>query len=343
MRTVIFMQRQIIVSSLRWNTVLNKMFLTLFNKSDYRNTVLAIFVWALPSLVFAQPNLVIIDESIPHQATFYTSLKEHFADLGETNFVALSANKLTLQNINKTNPSLIINLNKDSARPLLGLNPEQTIIHTLLTTADVNKVMSCKPRCLSEKINHHFLVINQPVERQLALIKLVKPSAKDIGVIYSKESSGQFEALQNVAKKTPSLTINQFLTTAENVRFILNDVAQSSDIILALADSNIYNLTTLPQILLTSYRHRTPVLGFSKGFVKAGAISGVSSTLPQLAQHTAEIIKAFNQRKKRLSTLVAYPKYYTVTSNHRVANSLNLHFENDAELTTQLQSNDVSR
>ena len=182
--------------------------------------------------------------------------------------------------------------------------------------------------------------MDQPPERQLALIKLIKPHTKDIGVIYSEQTTNQIRAIRQSASRT-SFNIKPFLIAPDNLGFKINGMAKSSDILLALADSAIYNTTTLPQILLTSYRYRTPVVGFSKGFVKAGAVAGVVSNLNQLATQLSESLLEFESGQPVVSNGTIYPKYFDVISNRRVANSLDLRFPSDNTLTATIKSRET--
>ena len=174
-----------------------------------------------------------------------------------------------------------------------------------------------------------------PPRRQLNLIRLINPAFKNIGIIVTEQSETHLQALKKVANDS-QLTINEFITSSTNVRYQIADVSKSSDIILAIADTKIYNAASLPQILLTSYRYGTPILGFSKGFIKAGAIAGTVSSLEQLTSHLAESILDFNNPHSLNTNNVIYPKYFDVITNRNVAKSLNLHFSSDNELKQQL-------
>ena len=111
---------------------------------------------------------------------------------------------------------------------------------------------------------------------------------------------------------------------------------------MATADTGIYNTASLSQILLTSYRYKTPIIGFSKGFIKAGALAGSVSNIEQLAQHLAEQILQFKTANDFLFDSIIYPRYFDVLSNRNVAKSLNLHFPDDVVLKAQLMADESS-
>ena len=289
--------------------------------------------------VYASTNILIYDEKSAYQKKFFQLLKSK-TKRSNINFIAISSSNLNKQQINEHTPSLVISLDKAAAQNIVDLKLKMPVLHTLLTHADTNKFLTCQLSCEIKNRNNHFFVLDQPPERQLALIKLIKPRTKDIGVIYSEQTTNQIRAIRQSASRT-SFNIKPFLIAPDNLGFKINGMAKSSDILLALADSAIYNTTTLPQILLTSYRYRTPVVGFSKGFVKAGAVAGVVSNLNQLATQLSESLLEFESGQPVVSNGTIYPKYFDVISNRRVANSLDLRFPSDSTLTATIKSRET--
>ena len=71
----------------------------------------------------------------------------------------------------------------------------------------------------------------------------------------------------------------------------LQQVLPASDFLLALADPTVYNASTVYGLLLTSYRAHVPVIAFSEGLVKAGALVGLFSTARQVGKQGAEIAR----------------------------------------------------
>ncbi|PCH85123.1 MAG: ABC transporter substrate-binding protein [Piscirickettsiaceae bacterium] len=282
-------------------------------------------------------NIVIFNEKSAYQKTFYRHLLTYI-DTTKIEIISIDSSEISTSKVAEKNPSLIINLDKTLTESLINLGVDTPIFHTLITIADSQKLLPCKTPCISRK--NHFFVLDQPPSRTLGLIQLIDPNASNIGVIYSKNSMSLLRSIQKKSINTPQ-HIKGFSSDSTSLGFILNDVAKSSDIILAVADTSIYNASTLPQILLTSYRHRTPVIGFSKSFIKAGAVSGVLSNLQQLAKQLAENILEHHNKRQILSKGIIYPKYFSVMSNRRVASSLNLHFDDDKKLTSVLISREL--
>lgn len=286
-----------------------------------------------PQTSHAKTNLVIYDVQKKYQSSFFKELQNQ-ANNTQTRLLSIPLAGLSKEKIERYKPSLIISLDPLASKKLKNYKIKTPVIHGLLTSIQAKKIMPCLPHCSAVDGKHTFLVLDQPLARQLKLIKLIKPHTSRIGVLYAEHSLSQVEQLKKLAPSF-SLKIEDYLVKPKTLKFQLNDVAQSSDIILAMADTAIYNAATLPQILLTSYRYHTPVIAFSKGFIKAGAVSGVVSNLEQLAQQLIELI-LFNPEHS-----IIYPKYFNVISNRSVAKSLSLYFPDDSNLTATLKTHEA--
>jgi ABC-type uncharacterized transport system substrate-binding protein len=89
-----------------------------------------------------------------------------------------------------------------------------------------------------------------------------------------------------------------------------------------MADPQVFNGNTLPNILLASYRARIPVMAFSPAYVKAGALLSLHSTPSQVGSQAGVVARSALQG----AALPApqYPTDFTVSVNDYVARSLGL-------------------
>lgn len=303
---------------------------------------MSVTLLGMPALSLAQNVVLIYDKDSNYQTTFANLLSKQLAIDPDLSLSRIAASSLSIPTLTKKQPDLIVNLDNSTARTIIASNIQTTTFHTLTTLSHSRNFAPCLPHCTESLAKHRFFVLDQPPTRQLNLIKLINPAFKNIGVIITKQSETHLQPLKNIANGT-QLIINEFMTSSENVRYQIADVSKSSDIILAIADTKIYNAASLPQILLTSYRYGTPILGFSKGFIKAGAIAGTVSSLEQLSRHLAESILHLDNAHSPNTNNVIYPKYFDVISNRNVAKSLNLHFPRDNELKEQLMTYESTR
>ena len=71
----------------------------------------------------------------------------------------------------------------------------------------------------------------------------------------------------------------------------LKQVLEDAEVLLALADAQIYNSNSLQNILLTSFRARVPLVAFSPAYVRAGALMAVHVTPTQLGAQAGVIAR----------------------------------------------------
>jgi ABC-type uncharacterized transport system substrate-binding protein len=102
----------------------------------------------------------------------------------------------------------------------------------------------------------------------------------------------------------------------------LKKILDESDLLLALADPQIYNSSSIQNILLASFRAQVPMLAFSPAYVRAGALMAVYSTPAQIGQQAGLIARGVLQGQPL--GVPQYPLQFEVSVNEHVARSLGL-------------------
>jgi ABC-type uncharacterized transport system substrate-binding protein len=116
----------------------------------------------------------------------------------------------------------------------------------------------------------------------------------------------------------------------------LKKVLADADVLLALADQQVFNPQTIQNILLASFRAQVPMVGFSPAYVRAGALLAIFSTPEQIGRQSAALAKDVLQGKGLPATPL-YPSNFSVMVNDHVARSLGLSLE-PSTLTARLKS-----
>ena len=107
----------------------------------------------------------------------------------------------------------------------------------------------------------------------------------------------------------------------EDINRVLNRVAPA-DVLLAMPDSGVYNTDTIRNILLSTYRHKQGVIGFSADMVKAGALATTYSDIEDIDAQVAEMAYAFAATGELPAP--QFPRYFHTIVNDGVARSLDL-------------------
>jgi ABC-type uncharacterized transport system substrate-binding protein len=91
------------------------------------------------------------------------------------------------------------------------------------------------------------------------------------------------------------------IAESSGVYSALQQLLPASDLLLAVADPIVFNPSTVYGLLLTTYRAQLPVVGFSEGLVKAGALFGLFSTARQVGKQGGEIASRLPLRRSNVA------------------------------------------
>lgn len=177
------------------------------------------------------------------------------------------------------------------------------------------------------------IYLDQPYKRQLDLISAVLPHVRSIGVLYS-ESTKELNILRSLVQTRKLVLHERSSVDAANLYKNLHSILLGSDVLLALPNPEIYNASTIRNILLASYRNKVPLIGFSPAYVKAGALCAVFSTPEQIAKQSLNFVQEY------MSTgwlpAAQSPKEFDVAINEQVAHSLGIDIKSASQLLSEI-------
>ena len=196
------------------------------------------------------------------------------------------------------------------------------------------------PRSGYKKLLHDFpqradslkfsaVFMDQPAYREVHLIAAMLPEKRNVGVLYSaipEEFSKLKDELGEHGFKIHTQVVNAETPLAQGLQAILS----KSEVLLVLPDVEVYNSSTMRNILLTTYRSRVPLIGISAGYVKAGALSALISTPTQIARQVVALTLNFSDTFALPDA--QYPQEFEVMVNEQVVHSLGLQVKSAAEL-----------
>lgn len=183
--------------------------------------------------------------------------------------------------------------------------------------------------------------IDQPVTRQLALIRAALPDWNRIAIVHGAQSAGFVKAV-NGAAPSQGLTVRSAEVSDDQTLYsALQSVLSRPAILLAVPDPKVFNNFTIQNVLLTAYRHRAPVVGFSPAYVRAGAVMAVYSTPEQMGRQAAEQAALAVQGMPLPEA--GYPTQFSVSVNPHVARSLSIDLPDAATLEAKIRRMEASR
>ena len=288
-------------------------------------------------------NIVIL---VSGQGSSYTELLESLqTEIRKTPNIRISTAtwgttgwESSLNNIIYGSTQLLIAVGSNATRVALESTDTRIPVLCILLPKSTYEAMLVTAKINSSQRRISAIYLDQPLSRQLDLIKQALPKNNRLGVVLGPESSRDTDRLQILAEAR-GLTLTLERAQRDSALYpALQRALADTDVFLAVPDPYVINPETAQNVLLTSFRQRVPVIGFSAAYVRAGALAAVFSSPAQIGTEAGEIARQV-YRGQPLGA-AKYPKYFSVAINRQVANSLNLVLEEEATLREKLQKQD---
>lgn len=221
------------------------------------------------------------------------------------------------------------------AATAVAVSDAPSVLNVLVTKASQTKLL----RDFTGRAGSHTfsaIYLDQPIHRQARLIAAILPGKRNVGLLYSTpptELAQLRRALNDHGLKLHEQAVDPALPLSDALQEIL---LGRSEVLLALPDAAVYNDSTIRNILMATFRRGIPLIGFSSGYVKAGALCAVLSTPAQIATQAAALIRQFGDT--RALPAPQYPHEFEVMVNERLARSLDLHIKGASALHDEIGS-----
>jgi len=212
---------------------------------------------------------------------------------------------------------------------------QKQVLMSMLPEASYQK-LSASGSLACDPSHCRVIYLDQPVDRQLKLIKAALPDARMITVIGSAHSSKLREQIMARAPKFGFQTKNIFAGNETELLNALQDELAGTDVLMAIPDPIIYNSTTARAILLSTFNQRIPLYAYSRSFIRAGATFGIYSNPEEIARQVADLLCCIGNIKARN----LYPKYFTIDINQHTTEALGISIQNAASLKQALTEDD---
>lgn len=225
---------------------------------------------------------------------------------------------------------LVITIGSDASQRIADLQTGGQVLHLLIpSTATIHPDRN--------REQHSAIYIDQPWERQLNLIELALPGTRHVAMLLGPTSREQRAVLERTLETRQWHHHIGLIPESGSYLDPLRRVLEQAEVLLAVPDQRVFNRQNLQGILLTSYRREVPMIGFSPGYVRAGALVAVYSTPEQIAHQAVEWILPMLDDPERPLPEAQFPTYFSVAVNHQVARSLGLRVPEEETLLKELR------
>lgn len=183
------------------------------------------------------------------------------------------------------------------------------------------------------------VVLDQPADRIIQLAKLINPQARKLGTVVNGSAPNRLAEFERIAERQGLTLTATRLFEDSNPIADLKQIFANSDVFLVIPDKADFNSKIAKWVLFLSYRHRVPVIGYSKKYTDAGALISIFSTPWQVGRDTGERLLHYVSLHSKSTPLVRlqYPRHFSLSINDKVAESLNLNIDNEAQLKERMR------
>ncbi len=127
------------------------------------------------------------------------------------------------------------------------------------------------------------------LEQQIALAKAIIPTPQRIGILVHKDAESESLTRLSAQDTTGQIQILRSSGQATLMRDLAS-LLEQSDVLIAIPDARLYGPQNFRHVLLSAYRQRKPVIGFSGAGVRAGCLVAPYISGPDLARITLDRI-----------------------------------------------------
>jgi ABC-type uncharacterized transport system substrate-binding protein len=218
-------------------------------------------------------------------------------------------------------PRLFITLGSQATAALLEEKVGAPVLAALIPRQSFERILRQSGRKVSSQLTAIYL--DQPLTRQLALIRSALPHAKRVGVLWGPESKASAQQLRALADSS-GLQLIEAELKADGTGFPdLRHLLTASDVFLALADPAVFNSNSIQNLLLSTFRADVPMIGFSPSYVRAGAWLSLHVTPNQVGLQLALLVQEV-LKGGALPDHALESDDFEVSVNEHVGRSLNL-------------------
>lgn len=270
------------------------------------------------------------------QDTFVETLGSRLKAGGKHRFRVWTLSDLPPAGMDTAGADIVVAVGAAACR-FAAKNAETPLLATLISRQEATEL---KDNAINRQIG--VIVLDQPLRRTLRLTRLIAPKASHVTALFGSASGPDEAAFQSIATQIGLSPATARIRDESQIGPTLDRLLETNDVLVALPDSQVFNRDTAMSILLTSYRYRRPVIGFSEAYVRAGAVAAAFSTPADIATQAAEWLNELTDFSQ-LAGQTRAPRHFRITVNARVAESLGLDPQDPLALAQAIRSEEARR
>ncbi|MEC5384150.1 ABC transporter substrate binding protein [Uliginosibacterium sp. H3] len=226
---------------------------------------------------------------------------------------------------------LVVGVGGKAMEVLASKDFKAPLLLTLIPRSSYEKL----PAARREDHKTTGLFIDQPPARYIDLVRAALPDTERIGMLAGRDSRDNVARLAQISRDRKLRPGVEYVSTEGEIYPAIQRLFPDGGVLLATPDTSIFNTQTIPNIILSAYRFRVPVVGFSQGSVKSGALIALFSTPVHLGTQSGEIASKLLGGAPLPAP--QFPRLFSVGINAVVARSLGIELESETVIRDRLE------
>jgi len=284
---------------------------------DFLMTLLILIVISLSTLKSYAAVSVVLSE---HSQTYLNVVSA----MEQTSHHPVQVYSLSDQTQSLASSQLFIAIGARACQSVLAaIQSHQYLFCTFLPSQAYELILQTTQASLRLSQEHlSALFLDQPLERQIHLARLIQPDAKYLGTLLGPNSHHVKPHFDVHSQKHDFIPVSGRLSESDNPVQGLTPIIEQSDVFLSLPDNALFNKSATRWSLYIALRNKVPLIGFSASYVDAGAVIGLYSTPTQIGRQTGEVLDYFMENKALPPP--SFPNYFSISVNRSAARTLQL-------------------
>lgn len=176
------------------------------------------------------------------------------------------------------------------------------------------------------------VLLEVPVERQLAMIRNLLPQLKHIGTLYDPaKTSALIDEARRLLKQSGTELVPMQITSEREVPQNLRALLPSIDALWLVPDSTVLTDESLRFILNSALEGRVPVIGFSREFARSGALLCLSVNYADIGRQAGQLTRKLLDGQLTLPMKPWHPERIETSLNLKTAKFLGIDIPHELE------------
>ena len=164
-----------------------------------------------------------------------------------------------------------------------------------------------------------------PIKNQFTMIKSLVPDLKRIGVLFDPTKTKQtVQQAKALASKHDLQLLAQPVSSPEDVPATLRSLLPNIDVLWLIPDSTVLTEDSLDFLLNTTLEAHIPVLGFSSGLVRSGALAGLYINYSKVGKQVAGLAEKLLKGESIPQGTFLPPEHVSLAINRQIAQYLGI-------------------